>query len=61
MSPTPSQPSPDPDGVPEAPSPSGPLAGRPALNRLAHVLAWTLVFYLLTYGIAKLCEWLSRL
>ena len=45
----------------EAASPAGPLGRRSALARVGHVLFWTLLFYLLTYGIAKLCEWLSRL
>jgi len=27
--------------------------------RVGHLLFWTLLFYALAYGIAKVCEWLS--
>lgn len=48
---------------PPAPEPpesgSGPLGRRKGFSRLAHVAFWTTLFYLLTYGVAKLSEWLS--
>lgn len=37
----------------------GPLGRRRKLSRLAHVAFWTALFYLLTYGVAKLSEWLA--
>ncbi|MDF1551418.1 MAG: hypothetical protein P1P84_00075 [Deferrisomatales bacterium] len=29
------------------------------LGKLGHVLFWTALFYGLTWGIARLCQWLS--
>lgn len=29
------------------------------LGKLGHIGFWIALFYLLTWGIAKLCEWLS--
>jgi len=52
---------PEPPGTPGGSPPAGPLARHTSLARLGHVLFWTVLFYLLTYGIAKLCEWLARL
>ncbi len=34
----------------------GPLGTRSRLRKIAHIVFWTLLFYLLAYGIGKLLE-----
>ena len=51
---------PVPPPAPEHPDTGqGPLGRRMGLSRLAHVAFWTALFYLLTYGVPKLSEWLA--
>ena len=35
------------------------LMPKTTLGRLVHLAFWVALFYVLTYGIARLCEWLS--
>jgi len=37
----------------------GPLGSRSATRKLAHIVFWTALFYLMTVGVAKLAEWLG--
>lgn len=37
----------------------GPLGRRGGVSRVAHAVFWTALFYLLTYGVARLSEWLA--
>lgn len=37
----------------------GPPASKSRTRKIVHVLLWTVLFYALTVGIAKLVEWLD--
>lgn len=46
-------------GEHQTPEPGSRWLPTTRLGKLAHLLAWTALFYGLTWGIARLCQWLS--
>jgi len=50
---------PHPQGDPEAATRGSRWLPTTRLGKLGHLLFWTALFYGLTWGIARLCQWLS--